>query len=551
MAEMARANSVIQNSEAQAIASSAAGVPIRYDQPWLGSLLRPVLIGLMVACIDWVVLSFVARVAPFLTYTYVPVMVILSLAAAITGCITTTLLAQPDQRHRRTFGYRLAELGLILALTRLAIWAVTGQWPAPMLFLTQPLGALLDDLFVVGAVIVAFSWMLATSTTDDLLRMALQPDELFAIEADRIGELVRTSYSDRPAILRGLVTRWVVGGIVLVIFAAGLGLNFTSGRTLFTMTQSAVGPSVVAAIVIYFLAGLVLISHGQLAILRSRWTIDRVPSAAAVLRNWPFYALLLLIVIGILAALLPFGGTFRLAQVIGYTVTFLFGLILDFFRLLMMLFLLLVSLLTGEAPPAAEEPPPPAPPPVMPEVPPQVNNFPDWAGGAVFWVFMAILLGYAAYIYFSGKGFRFGWLTALWRMLLARWRLMRGAYQTWVHTRLPSLRRDDDTTSGSGRIPLSRWRLGNLDSEQRVRYFYLTTVERAQESGLPRNAAETPRQYAPRLSERLATQPEDGEAVQTLTEAFVRVRYSRGKFESTEVSTLQRLWEQIRQHLRL
>lgn len=551
MAEWVRGNSVIEKSEARAIATSAAGVPIRYDQPWVGSLLRPVLIALMVACIDWVVLSFVARVAPFLSYTYIPVMVVLSMAAAITGCITTTLLAQPDQRHRRTLGYRMAELGLILALTRLAIWTVTGQWPAPMLFLTQPLGTLLDGLFVVGALIVAFSWMLATSTTDDLLRMALQPDELFAIEADRIGELVRTSYSDRPAILRGLVTRWVVGGIVLVIFAAGLGLNFTSGRSLFTMTQSAVGPSVVAAIVVYFLAGLVLISHGQLAILRSRWTIDRVPSAAAVLRNWPFYALLLLIIIGLLAALLPFGGTFRLAQIIGFTITFLFSLILDFFRLLTMLFLLLISLLTGEAPPAAEEPPPPPPPQIMPEVPPQVNNFPDWAGGALFWVFMALLLGYAAYIYFSGKGIRFGWLTALWQMLLARWRLLRGAYQTWVHTRLPSLQREEKTQAGGGRIPLSRWRLGNLGSEQRVRYFYLTTVERAKESGLPRNASETPRQYALRLSERLAPELEDSEAVQTLTEAFVRVRYSRGTFESTEVSTLQRVWEQIRRHLRL
>ncbi|HMN26668.1 MAG TPA: hypothetical protein PKE45_00830, partial [Caldilineaceae bacterium] len=372
-------------------------------------------------------------------------------------------------------------------------------------------------LFIVGALVVALSWVLAADTTDDLLRMALQPDELYAIEADRIGEMVRTSLTDRPAILRGLVTRWAAGGILLVIFAAGLGLNFTTGRTFYSMTQSAIGASAVTAIVLYFLCGLVLISHGQLAILRSRWTIDRVPSASAVLRNWPFYVVMLLGLIGLLALLLPFGGTFRLAQILGFVISFLFNLVIGFFRFLIMLFLTLVALVTGEPPPTAEPPPPPPPPMATPEAAPEMSQFPAWAGGAIFWLAMVLLLGYAAYIYFSGRGVTFSWLKALWQMLLMRWQLFRGAYQRWIETRLPAAEGNPATTAGSERIPLSRWRLGNMNDEQRVRYFYLTTVERAEQNGLARRSSETPRQFAPRLVERLTDKMEDPEAVQTLT----------------------------------
>jgi hypothetical protein len=534
----------------QSTRRSTSRAPIRYDQPWLTSLLRPVLIGLMIACIDLTILSVVARVAPFLASDYIPAMIVLSVGAAIVGCITTTWLAQPEQRHRRTFGYRMAELGLLLALTRLAIWLVTGQWPSPALFMTRPIDALLDGLFYVGGFIVTISWVMATDTTDDLLRMALQPDELYAIDADRIGEMARTSHSDRPAILRGLVGRWVTGGIVMVMFAAGLGLNLSSGRSFFTLAQQEIQPAIIAAIVIYFLAGLVLISHGQLAILRSRWTIDRVPSAGDVLRNWPLYVVLLLLLIGGLAALMPFGGTFLLAQILGSIIAFLFNLILDFFRLLTTLFLMLISLLTGEQPMSQEQPPPPPPAAPPPDLPPPMTQMPPWVGGAVFWVAMALLLGYAAYIYFSGKGVNLGWLTTLWRMLLARWAQFRHAYQAWAATRLPTVKNEGD--GEQGRSGLGRWwQRRKLDPEQQVRYYYLSTLERAEQSGLVRRQAETPLQYAPRLAQRVEETMEDKQAVQTLTTAFVQARYSRRRIEATQIPRLQQIWQQIRQHLHL
>jgi hypothetical protein len=528
-------------------------ITVRYDQPWLTSLLRPTLIAVMIACVDLTLLSLIARFAPFLANDYIPTLIVISVGAGLVGCITTTWLAQPTQRQRRTTGFRLAELGLILALTRLAIWAVTGSWPTPDLFFVRPSDALFDGLFWVGGFVVTLSWVMATNTTDDLLRMALQPDELYAVEADRIGELVRTSHMDRPAILRGLVGRWVGGGLFMVILAAGLGVQ--GAGSFFILAQQNIRPGVIIAIIVYFLAGLLLISHGQLALLRSRWTIDRVPSAPAVLRNWPLYVLILLLALGVIALLLPFGGTFYLAQILGTIIALLFGLMLDFFRLLNLLFVLLISLLGGEAPPA-ESAPPPQPPPAIERFPPVTQQAPGWVGGIAFWLTMALLLGYAAYIYFSGRGMTLGWLAAFWHMLLARWAQFRSAYQGWRLVRRATVRREEGTGAEEwlGSVT-KRWRLRDLAPDQQVRYLYLATLEHTEKHGLPRKQSETPLQYSPRLTQQLVEQQDKPEAkapeVQILTEAFVQVRYAQRPAAAEQVPMLQKIWEQIKQHLHL
>jgi hypothetical protein len=162
---------------------------------------------------------------------------------------------------------------------------------------------------------------------------------------------------------------------------------------------------------------------------------------------------------------------------------------------------------------------------------------------------MVLLLGYAAYIYFSGKGVTLHWLRALWQMVRTRWGQLRGAYRTWANTRLPSRAGEGADAQGPGW--LGRWRnLGKLSPEQQVRYLYLATLEDAEQQGLPRRPGETPRDYAPRLADQVAPAIEDKGAVETLTSAFMRVRYGHTSVTTGEASLLQQLWQQIRQQLR-
>ncbi len=597
MVEIAQIKHTPENSsDAQAsTASPLERVP--YDQPWLTSLLRPVLIAILVACLDLVLMACIARIEPALSGNYVPLILFFSITAVILGCVTTTFLAQPAHRHRRTPFYRLAEVGLLLAVTRLAIWLVTGSLPTATEFLVHPLSTLFDGLFIIGGLIVIFSWSMATDITHDLLRLALQADELYAMQTDRMGEMVRSSHTDRPSILRGVVNRWVIGGMLIILLAASLRLGPPTGNGLFAFAQQNIQLSVVGAVVIYFLTGLLLISQGQLALLRSRWTIDRVPSANNVLRNWPLYVLALLLIIGLVAILLPFGGTFYLAQIVGGFIALIFNALFGMFQFVMMLLMLLISLITGKAPPppAQQQAPPPPPPPII-QAQPQVSHLPIWVGGALFWLTMALLLGYAAYIYFSGRGFNFAWLRALWQSLRERWLQWFGAYQQWQMTRVRTAANVANALNNLERDKFGAWQQrGDLDPNQRVRYLYLSLLHAAAQIGLPRAEGETPLRYAPRLAKELAALhdnlskdnldsklapeaqpsalPTDEKIAQTpssstlaeptiqtdvalqdvqaLTAAFIQARYAQTPVAATEASRLQQLWEQLKRQLRL
>ncbi|MEZ4623043.1 MAG: hypothetical protein R2867_47130 [Caldilineaceae bacterium] len=542
-----------------------------YDQQWLGSILRPALIAVLIGCLDIAILSMLLRLYPALSGGYTQSIVGISLLAVLLACATTTWLAQPEKRHLRRPIFRLAEFAFVIVLARILVWVTVGPFPTLTALLYRPLEGLFDGPFIFAAIVIGLSWIFAGELTSDLLRLALQPDELFAIEEDRIGELVRTSNSDRPAILQRLVSRWVGGGILLVLIAASVRIERPDVGFL-AITRQNIDPTIIAAVVIYFLAGLLLISQGQLAILRTRWLIDRVPASEQVLGQWPIYVIGLLVGIGLLAGLLPFGGTFLLAQVLYAIVSFFFNAIFSIFRFFMGLLLLIIAMLSGEAPETPlEAPTPEAAPPPLQEMLPPTSTLPEWTGGAIFWVVMTLFLCYAAYIYLNDKGVQFTWLRAFWQLLQARWRALFGSYQQWQRARV---RHVDDAVDEepSGRRSRWGWRRGwqHLDPTQRVRYFYLTMVEQAAVSGVKRAVAETPLQFAGRLGAHLSQEPEPSADpstnsaettvgptaspaesslytthVNTLTNAFVQTRYRNSVMAAKEASQLEELWKKL------
>jgi hypothetical protein len=450
-------------------------------------------------------------------------------------------------------GYRFAEMVLILGVTRIGIWLTTDSFPGIERFLLRPVDSLLDGYFLVGALVVMLAWVMSTAMTEDLLAMALQPDDLYIVRGlgDRWQDTARPVYTDRPAILRRFVARWVIGGILLVILAAGSRYDLPQSGFLGVIRQN-IDPTVVGAIIVYFLAGLVLISQGQLALLRSRWILQKTPSAPAVLQNWPIYALVIIVLVGMVAALLPLGGTFYLAQllttILGAIYFFLFGV----FRFFLTLFLALLSWLSGEP---VEEPPPaqePAPMPVIEPPPATAATLPPWAGGLFFWTFAAILLGYAAYIYFSGKGTDFAWARRIWAMLRMRWLMLFGAYQQWQAARVRAqAARAEEALRGNGRALPAWLRLRGLDTDRQVRYYYLALLHRAEEAGLPRKEGETPLRYAPRLAEQLHVDDENRVAIDDLTDAFIQVRYAGAHVAPDRLAHIKQMWRRLKKILQL
>jgi hypothetical protein len=524
------------------------------DQDWMLSILRPALVAVMAVCLVVAMLAFVRRLVPDIPTAYTLLLTVIGAVASLIGSATTSWLAQPGQRASRSAGVRAAEFALVLGIIRVAIWLATDTWPGLEVFLLRPIDSLLDGYYLVAMVVVGLAWANSTAMTDDMLALALQPDDLYAARTfnDRWQDTARPVYTDRPAILRRFVGRWVVGGVILVILAAGSRYDLPESGFLGAIRQN-IDPTVITAIIVYFLTGLVLISQGQLALLRARWSLQKTPSTPAILQNWPVYALGLIVGVGVLAVLLPLGGTFYLAMILTAVLRAVYEAMFAAFRFLMTLLLLLTSWMGGETP--AEEAMPPAPMPTFaPEAaPPSGLEIPPWTGGVIFWGFMAALLLYAAYIYFSGKGADLGWARRLWAMLRLRWLALFGAYQSWQAERRRSeaeraaeaLRRGD----GKG---LPGWLgLRGLDPDRQIRYYYLSLLHRAEEAGMPRQRGETPLHYAPRLAERLEADDENRHGIEELTEAFVQVRYAGQHVGPDRVGQVKQVWQRLRQLLRL
>jgi hypothetical protein len=75
-------------------------------------------------------------------------------------------------------------------------------------------------------------------------------------------------------------------------------------------------------------------------------------------------------------------------------------------------------------------------------------------------------------------------------------------------------------------------------------YFYLSTLRRADEQGIPRKVDQTPYEYEEVLKRELAdSQIEVG----ALTQAFVEARYSPQPVDTEKVKRTQHYWQQLRQ----
>ena len=328
-----------------------------YDESWLSSLLRPLLIFVLVLCINIALLVLLEQYAAGLGAGVRWAILALGVVAAVIGVTSTTWLAHPNQRLRRTAGYRIAEIVLILLVSRLVLWLAQGSLPSLDAFLLRPDEVFLDGPYLLTLLVLLFTWFAAIDFTDDLAQLALQPDELHVAQTARSGvfDSSRPAQGDRRAILRRIVARWVGWGIVLIFIASALRMGVTRER-FWTLARQDVHPLVITVIVIYFLCGLLLLSQGQLAVLRARWTIDGLPTSGSILRNWPIYTAAVLLVTALIALFLPLGDTLLISRLLGLVLDAIYQVVTFIFQLISLVLILLFSLL-----PRSQQLPPPQP----------------------------------------------------------------------------------------------------------------------------------------------------------------------------------------------
>jgi len=531
------------------------------DNAWYRSLIRPILIATMVAALLAGPLAAAAVLAPEWDSQWaLPVCFMVALEAVY----TSTWLSHPAQRQRRSAWFRVAELVVWCVAIRILLWQLRTDMPRLVdvrRWIAAP-SSFFDSEYVVGCSLAALAQALAGSFGAELQRLALQPDELtdpppgLDVNEWRAPLSYETS---RAAILSRFARRWMGGGMLLVLCAAATQVRYQPGAGLRSLGLLHVGlpASIVAALVIYFLSGLVLLSLGQLAVLRAEWCIEHIAAEPSITRRWPRLALLLLALVGALASLMPLGSTWRLGGWLRAAASFAVraSVAVTSFLVAMLTAILrwLARALGSDSVQSVPQQSVPAQPSLPPEAAaPSAIHLPAWLGSLAFWMPVVIIVGYALVTFLRQRGLHLDRerLRRLWLMLIERWRRWRRSLGGAARSLSDSValrwaRRIAGTLPGRRTSGLLPWR--RLSPRQRIRTLYLFAVRRSAEHGVHRSSEQTPYDFQPVLA---ANWPEAEPELQALTQAFVEARYDQRPISAEEAEAARQAWRAVRSALR-
>ena len=235
---------------------------------------------------------------------------------------------------------------------------------------------------------------------------------------------------------------------------------------------------------------------------------------------------------------------------------------LDIVNLIFQLILLLVSLplvwllsLLGEKPGEREvvAPPQAMPPPgSSPDVTPipwleALRSLIFWLLAlAVVWYFLKVYLNDHPELLAALKKFKpIGMILKLWSQL---WQLLTGWAQTGYEVIAERIKLPGRTSGVSGSGGGWSWfGLGKLSARERILYYYLNILKRAEKRKLRRKTHQTPYEYEPNLEQVV---PDVQPDVQELTDVFVRARYSQERFDEEQAASVKQQWQRIRKELK-
>jgi hypothetical protein len=305
------------------------------------------------------------------------------------------------------------------------------------------------------------------------------------------------------------------------------------------------------------MAGLILISQVNLTRLMIRWRFQKTTVVPGLAHQWAKYGFIFLVLVTLVAFLLPTQYTLGLLTTVGLFVEFLINIFLFILQLLFILITLPLSWLLnllGVEDTGSRRPPQRVPP---PDLGPQGAGMPSWVEivrSLLFWGLTLAILAYLIKTYLEDhpellqhlKGFRP--LAFLLHLIAQLW----GWVTHWTEAGLAMLPKrasqgGGDASATSGLQSRSWLNLRRLSPRDRILYYYLNTLKRAEQRGAPRPADQTPYEYESRLNQ---SAPDAQAEVHELTQSFVHARYSREAFSEAQASLVQQWWQKIRRALR-
>lgn len=506
---------------------------------WVQTIFQPLVVATMMACLAMSVVQLLQLLVPTWSGVYLTLIVFL---AALEAMAAGRLVRRYRLRGGDWLSFRAGEWVLILLALKLGSYAAWGidVLLADIALWREDLGFLFTPEYIIAICLTLLTWAMATDIESDLTNLA----------APYVGVPI-----NREDIHSRLMGRFFWGGMILMIMAGITRLGMAGILNL----AHPPAPGIILNVLLYFVLGLLLVSQARLTALQARWQSQDIHTAADLGSRWSRASLAFIVLVGAVALLLPTSYSFGLLESIGL----ILGLVLKVLYYIAVLvvfvlslpFLFLLSLLGLGT---AWRPLPSAlltPSPMTPS--PEAAGPSLWAAfrSLIFW---GLLVGIAIYALRSYVAYRADLLSStgiypvlrrLWTFLIDLWRQLRGVAADAIRPIRRRLAWDvPGRAPGDQRRLPWRWRrLSSMSPRERIQYYYLSIVHRAEKVNRARRASETPYEYSASLRRR---KPDVEPDLTELTEAFVEARYSCHAITHERAGRVQQSWNRIKQALR-
>jgi len=529
-------------------------------QSWTHSIIRPTLIILMVVALMGAIFSVAIHVNPNRMWQ---AGFVICFFVILESFFTTNWLNQPARRSLHHLKYRAAEIVVLAVIIRILTWGIQENWPessSVLNYLNNPFELFNDGYFWIILGLSLIAWQRTIAINQSFLLM--KPDEAelayYNLPRNERDQGNQPISDDRSHLLLSFTQQFLGGGLVVLLCAALASFNlpeFTTIDNPFTsgLTRLGLSSSMLASLLIYFLCGFLLLSQGRLAILEMRWLASGVKQQTPIGRHWHRRTLFVLLAIGLIAAFLPVGSTLPFMKIMNLIFYGVYTAITAVFYIGSLLIFFILSLFLPKGTPSEETTPPPSfSPPLQTQITPiETNETLQYILSSAFWA-IALIMCIIAFVFFMrDRGIKLNstHLQRLWLTLKLWWQQLRQGINEQmqdIQGGLESLftQKPEETTKQS---PWRFMRINDLSPREKVYYFYLSTVKRADQKGVPRQKSETPLEFADDLK---SNWPDAEQEIDELTDAFLQARYSPASIEDDDVTPIKKQWKRLKASLR-
>jgi hypothetical protein len=483
---------------------------------------------------------------------------------ALEGGLTTWWLGRQKRRVNHIF-YRISEIILLLVALRMSTWIGAGNLPnlaTIRSFIIFP-SQVVDIIFVIFVLLALFAWERSITFSSTFDKLILSPEEVTYYTlptAERLQSGISVVPKNRIQLQHDFLRQWVIGGIILVFFAvittfdlpepsviAGNGINIRN------IGRLGLRSDILLVLILYFIGGLWLTSLSRMHILQARWLTTGLPAESEIMQLWRTRGLLLILILGIVAAFLPIGSSFAFSRIV-VAIFSLVAIAFGLFLILITYLLYLVSSLFGVAVPDAPPPPPVDLSQFSQEIEQtgSASNFINIILGSIFWLGIVSIVIIALYFFLRDRGSSLEgtrvnqpwqafitWLKNLWNKAKSRSTSLSFPWKVQFKT--------SKAISDERILPWKFIRINALSPRDQIIYFYLSIVKRAGKKGVGRAPGKTPSEYASDLK---AAWPEANSDIRYLTEQFQDARYNADPIDEDKPSFVRESFKRVRSTLR-